>query len=307
MVMTQNRQSGVTRRTIVFSGTGLVLVAQPAQKFFPVAPVSMPAASLGIRNGQYFAYAMPPGWRVAEDGQYALTLLAADSRALTVMVGNAGAPVNYPPGRYVYEKLMALQPQNLQLSQGRPAKPIAGFAQAVEFAVTYAIGGAPCRGIAKCHISPAYDSALMVMTAALSEARQWEGYASWLPAASEQISATNGGAFGRRGIMAQNLRNSTEYAEAARQYRDWSQRNWQQVTDARNKSVDDRNHQFRENIGAVRTYANPFGDSAPVQLPTTYKYYWRDTQGNYLGSDDPSANPNAGSTRGWRRMPVAQR
>jgi hypothetical protein len=107
--------------------------------------------------------------------------------------------------------------------------------------------------------------------------------------------------------MAQNLKNSTEYAEAARQYRDWSQRNWQQVTDARNKSVDDRNQQFRENLGAVQTYNNPFGDSAPVQLPTTYKYYWRDAQGNYLGSDDPSVNPNTGSTHEWRRMPAAQR
>jgi hypothetical protein len=282
--------------------------AQPAARLFPVKPVAAgPAASLGIRNGQAFSYAMPQGWHVGEDGPFALTLHAADNKALTFLVGNAGMPVNYPPGRFVYEKLMALRPENLQIGQGRPAAPIAGFSQAYEYAVTYSIGGVPCRGVAKCHIQPAYDTAVMAMTAALSEARQWNGYASWLPLVAEQISATNGAAFGRRGIMAQNLRNSTAYAEAARQYRDWSQKNWQEVTDGRNRSTDKRNEQFRENLGGVRTYQNPFGDTAPVQLPTTYTYYWRDPQGNYLGSDDPSANPNAGATREWRRMGPAPR
>ncbi len=280
------------------------------QNMFPVKPVASepapPAASLGISNGQFFSYALPQGWRVGEDGQFALTLAAPDNKAITVMVGNAGLPVNYPPGQFVYEKLSALRPENLQIGQARQAAPIAGFAHAYQFDVTYSIRGVACRGTVKCHIFPAYDTAVMAMTAALSEASQWPGYASWLPLVAEQISATNGAAFGRRGIMAQNLRNSTAYAEAARQYRDWSQRNWQQVTDDRNASVDRRAFQVRENLGAVQTYVNPFGTSAPVQLPTTYKYYWSDNQGNYLGSDDPSANPNTGSTTEWKQMPRHQ-
>jgi hypothetical protein len=142
----------------------------------------------------------------------------------------------------------------------------------------------------------------MVMTAALAEASQWPGYASWLPAVAEQISATDGGAFGRRGIMAQNLQNSTAYAQAAQRYRDWSQRNWQQVTDDRNASVDRRNSEFRETLGAVQTYNNPFGDRPPVELPTTYQHYWVDPQGNVLGTDNPLANPNEGATVEWRRM-----
>ena len=246
------------------------------QNMFPVKPVAAnpapAAASLGIRNGQFFSYALPQGWRVGEDGQFALTLAAPDNKALTVMVGNAGLPVNYPPSQFVYEKLSALRPQNLQIGQPRQAAPIAGFAQAYQFDVTYSLRGMACRGTVKCHIFRAYDTAVMAMTAALSEASQWPGYASWLPLVAEQISATNGGAFGRRGIMAQNLKNSTAYAEAARQYRDWSQQNWQQVTDDRNASVDRRSFQVRENLGAVQTYVNPFGTSTPVQLPTTYKY-----------------------------------
>lgn len=281
------------------------------QNMFPVKPVasdrSSPAPNLRISSGQFFSYALPQGWRVGEDGQYALTLAAADNKAITAMVGNAGLTVNYSPGQFVYEKLSALRPENLQMSQPRQAAPIAGFAHAFQFDVVYSVRGVPWRGTVKCHVSPSYDSAVMAMTAALSEAGQWPGYASWLPLVAEQISATNGAAFGRRGIMAQNLKNSTAYAEAARQYREWSQRNWQQVTDQRNASVDRKAFHERENLGAVQTYVNPFGtNTPPVQLPSTYKYYWTDNQGNYLGSNDPSANPNSGSTTEWKQMPRYQ-
>ncbi|MDD5702741.1 MAG: hypothetical protein PHU23_11910 [Dehalococcoidales bacterium] len=288
------------------------LKGQPGQKvnLFPVRPVGSapvpPASSLRIENGRFFSYALPPGWHVGEDGQYALTLAAPDNKAFTVMVGNAGLPVNYPPGQFIYEKLSALQPENLQLGQPQQAAPIAGFTYAYQFDVTYSIRGVACRGTVKCHVFPVYDTAVMAMSAALSEASQWPGYASWLPLVAEQISATNGAAFGRRGIMAQNLKNSSAYAEAARQYRDWSQKTWQQATDDRNASQDRKAFQVRENLGAVQTYSNPFGESTKVQLPTIYKYYWVDNQGNYLGSDDPSVNPNSGSTTEWKQMPLSQ-
>jgi hypothetical protein len=293
-----------------FTGSPAPAVAQAPRNMFPVRPVASdpasPARSLGIASGRFFSYALPPGWRVGEDGQYALTLAAPDSKAFTVMVGNAGLPLDYPCDRFVREKLSALRPENLQIGQPRKGTPIAGFAHAYQFDVAYSIRGVACRGTVKCHVSPAYDTAVLAMTAALSEASQWQGYASWLPLVAEQISATSGAAFGRRGIMAQNLKNSAAYAEAARQYRDWSQRNWQQVTDDRNASQDRKAFQVRENLGAVQTYVNPFGTGAPVQLPTTYKHYWGDNQGNYLGSDDPSANPNVGSTIEWKRMPPTQ-
>jgi hypothetical protein len=290
-----------------FTGSPAPVAAQAPRNLFPVKPVASepapPARSLGIGNGRFFSYALPPGWRVGEDAQYALTLAAPDNKAFTVMVGNAGLPVDYPCAQFVREKLSALQPENLQIGQPRKATPIAGFAHAYQFDVAYSIRGVACRGTVKCHVYPAYDSAVLAMTAALSEASQWSGYASWLPLVAEQVTATNGAAFGRRGVMAQNLKDSAAYAEAARQYRDWSRRTWQQVTDDRNASQDRKAYQVRENLGGVQTYVNPFGTSAPVQLPTTYKYYWRDDQGSYLGSNDPSANPNVGSTTGWKQMP----
>lgn len=266
------------------------------------APQSAPPAELRIASTQFFSYALPPGWRVGEDGQFALTLHAPDDKALTVTVGNAGYPINYPPQQFVYEKLMALQPLNLQIGAPRQTAPAAGFAQAYELDVAYIVGGIPCRGLVRCHIAPAYDSVVMAMTAALSAADQWPGYSSWLPAVSQQVAATNGAAFGMRGIMAQNLRNSTEYAAAVRQYRDWSQQNWQQTTDERNASQDRINFHRRENLGGVQTYSNPYNATTPLELPQTYQYYWIDRQGTVVGTNQPGADPNAGSTGDWRRM-----
>ncbi|MBK8387445.1 MAG: hypothetical protein IPL11_18395, partial [Candidatus Accumulibacter sp.] len=153
-------------------------------------------------------------------------------------------------------KLSAIQPQNLQMGQPRQARPVAGFGQAVEFDVSYAVRGVAYRGVAKVSVAPAYDSATMALTAALSTADQWSGYAAWLPQVANQVSATNGAAFGMRGIMQQNLQNSVAFGEAARQYRDWSQRNWQQVTDERNASQDRKNFAVRENLGGVQTFAS---------------------------------------------------
>jgi hypothetical protein len=280
---------------------------QTPKGFFRVKPLgSAPSGpSLRLANTQFFSYALPQGWRVGENGQFALTLVAPDNKAITVMVGNAGLPVNYPPGQFVYEKLSAMRPQNLQVGPARQAAPIAGFARAYQFDVSYSAQGIPSRGTVKCHVAPAYDTAVMAMTAALSAASQWQGYAGWLPLVADQVSATNGAAFGMRGIMAQNLRNSMAYAEAARKYREWSQKNWQQVTDQRNASEDRKRFYERENLGGVQTYDNPFG-GAPVELPLTYKYYWIDSQGEILGTDDPSATPDTGSSE-WRRMPRHKR
>lgn len=279
--------------------------------FTPVRPLARangadasvrPARELRIGQGQFFQFAMPPDWRVGEDGQFALSLIAPDNKALTLMVGNAGLPPGYPPGRFAQEKLMALQPQDLHLSRPRPAVPVAGFAEAYDFDVSYSVQGIASRGVVKVSIAPAYDTATMAMTGALSAADQWPGYSPWLPQVADQITATNGGAFGMRGIMQQNLQNSTALAQAAQRYRDWSQKSWQQVTDERNASLDRQNVAVREHLGGVQTYANPFGDGPAVELPTTHKYYWTDRQGAVVGTDDPSADPNVGSTSEWRKM-----
>ena len=260
---------------------------------------------LSIRQGQFFSYALPPGWRVAEEGQFAVVLIAPDNAALTIMVGNSGLPVNYPPGQFVYEKLAAAGSQNLQLSQPRQGTPIAGCQYAYTFDYTYSVNGVPCRGQATCSVAPSYDMSTMVAPCAAAQANQWNAYASWLSQVAGQIAATNGAAFGMRGIMQQNLQNSIAYGEAARQYREWSQKNWQEVTDQRNASQDRNNHHFRENLGAVQTYTNPY-DQRTLELPTTHSYYWINRQGTTWGTNNPGENPNNGSTQEWVRLPKYQ-
>lgn len=273
----------------------------------PEPSKTTPSASLSVRRGQFFSYALPQGWRLGEDGQFALSIGAPDGKAFTVMVGNAGLPPGYPPDRFVLEKMTALQPQGLRIGQGRTATPIAGFQQAWAFDVQYSAGGVANRGVATVHVATSYDTAVLAMTAAIAEASQWPGYSTWLPLVAEQISALDGRAFGARGIMAQNIENSRSYATAAKEYRDWSQKTQQGVTDARNASQDKNNAAFRENIRAVQTYVNPYDSRVPVELPTTYNYYWVSPQGTYLGTDDPSVNPNNGTTGEWKQLPKLQR
>ena len=264
-----------------------------------------PTGELRIGQSRFFSFALPPGWRVGEDGQYALTLLSPDNKAMTLMVGVAGSPVNYPPARFAYEKLSMLQPQNLQLGEARQARPAAGFRQAFEFDVSYSQRGVAYRGVAKVSVAPAYDTATLAMTAGLAPAEQWAGYAAWLPQVADQVSALNGAAFGARGVMQQNLQNSVAYGEAARQYRDWSQKNWQQVTDGRNASQDKKNFAVRENLGGVQTFASPFATqqgTPNVEMPLTHKYYWTNGQGRYFGTNDPSVNPGESVDGDWRKM-----
>ena len=261
-----------------------------------------PAKNLQIMQGRFFTYVLPEGWKLGEDGQFALTMTAPDGKALTLMVGNAGLFPNTMPGQFVYDKMMGIRPENLQVGQGQPCDPIAGFQSAYVFPISYSIGGVPCKGQAKCHLAPYYGGVTMAMTAALSEASQWNGYSSWLPMVADQIAAHDGAAFGMRGVMQQNIDNSRAYAEAAKKYREWSQQNWQAVTDDRNNTQDRQQKEFRENIGAVQTYSNPYDSHQPLELTTQYQYFWIDNKGTILGSNDPSVNPNHGSTSEWKKM-----
>lgn len=290
-------------------GTFVPVTPQPrgAAGSAPPGAGAPPAGELRIAQGQFFSFALPPGWRVGEEGQHAVSLVAPDNRALTVVVGNSGLPLNSSPVDYAQRRLAALAAQGVQMSAARPARPAAGFSQAVEFEVAFTGTLGPTRGVLKVSSAPGYDSTVMAMTAALASADQWPNYSRWLPMVADQVAATNGAAFGRRGIMAQNLQNSIAFGQAASAYRDWSQKNWQGVVDARNDSQDRRNLAFRENLGAVQTHSNPFGFGPPVELPTTHRHYWQDRQGRVIGTNDPTADPNVGSTGEWRRMERVQR
>jgi hypothetical protein len=306
---------GLPLSTIIAVSVALCIVssaaAQPDTRLppnmHPVQATRHAAAQLKIGKGRFFQYVLPEDWTVGEDGQFALTLVAPDSKALSVMVGNAGMPLNTNPGQYIYSKLMALGPQNLQIGQPRPVPPLPGFKMAFQFDVTYLWQGVPSRGQIKCHIAPAYDSATMAMTAALSTAADWPQFSSWLPLVADQVSALNGAAFGARGVMAQNIQNSTAYGEAVREYNNWSQRTWKGVTDSREASTQRNQESFREGLGQTSEWVNPYDVRTPLELSTQYQHYWIDRQGRIVGTDDPTADPNTGSTSEWKKMPRRKR
>jgi len=257
---------------------------------------------LQIERGAYFTFARPAGWQIGENGQYSLSLSAPDAKAIIFMSGNSGLMPDYTPNQYAYQTIMALQPENLSMSNGVNAQPIQGFTYAVGFDVNYTIQGAPCRGYLTCHVQPYYGGSVMAVTGACSDARQWEGYRTWLPLVSQQIAAIDGSAFGMRGLMAQNIENSKSYAIAAQNYRTWSANLQQEVQQHRNQSIDKQHEQFRENIGAVNTWNNPFEENKNIEIQTKYSHYWMDAQGNILGTDDPGINPNNGSTVEWKPL-----
>jgi GNAT superfamily N-acetyltransferase len=265
-----------------------------------------PSVSAEVRSGRFFKFAVPAGWRVQEEGQFAVVLVAPDSAALTVMTGNTGLPANYPPGQFLQDKLRQLQVQNVRTGPASLARPMAGCSTAWQVDYTYSVNGVPCRGVAKVSVAPTYDMTSMVVTLAASQEAQWAGYASWLPEAAEQVAALNGAAFGARGVMQQTLANSIDLGEQARKNREWSASTWADVNKGRAESQDRNNAQFREALGNVQSYTNPY-DAKPVELPTTFTNYWVNRQGRIVGTNDPSEDPNRGSTDQWSRMASQRR
>jgi len=265
------------------------------------ASAAPPAAQLQIGHTQFFSYVLPPGWRLGENGQFAFALQASDNKAFTALVGNAGLLPGADPVGFVYSKLGALGAQNLQLSQPQPTRPLPGFHQAYTMLVQYYARGELYRGVATCQIYTYYGGSLMAMTNAISVASQWEGYSKWLPQIALQVS-NSGAAFGAPGVMQQNLQNSIALRDAAAKYREWSQENWQRTVDEREHATQRQHAEFRDNLEAVQTYDNPYGNSRTVELSTQYRYYWTNKQGQFLGTNDPSDNPNQGSTAEWELL-----
>src|SRR5437870_1881539 len=101
------------------------------RNMFAVKPIShapeTPPGDLPIVRGRYFSYALPPNWKVGEDAPFALSMLAPDNQAFTVMVGNAGMFLNSSPERFMQNNLMAIRAQNIRFSQGQQVAPRPGF------------------------------------------------------------------------------------------------------------------------------------------------------------------------------------
>ena len=68
-----------------------------------------------------------------------------------------------------------------------------------------------------------------------------------------------------------------------------------------NQSQDRISRSYSEYIRGVETYRDPYGNR-PIQLPSGYDGVWANRSGQYLLSNQPRFNPNAGSTTEWQRI-----
>jgi hypothetical protein len=259
------------------------------------------------QQGACFNYAVPQGWRVTEDGTHAVVLVAPDNTALTIMVGVTALPAGYSPAQFIYDKLAQIF-TNLRLGPPQPAPPVMGMQHAIQHGLAYVSKlGFPCCGVAKCSVAINFDgSCNFVMTSAVSREATWPDYSQWLPQLADDITPSNAGAFGRSQVVAQDRRNEWVQQQQFNEYQEWSTANWQAVTDHRGYVQDGQNFAFRENLGAVQTFMNPY-DSQPVELSSQFAHHWVSRQGEIFSTNDPSVNPNVGSTKEWMPMRPVRR
>lgn len=99
----------------------------------------------------------------------------------------------------------------------------------------------------------------------------------------------------------QEIEDTRRLGELARQYREQAVAQHQQVWQERMASQDRQNFAFRETLGGIETFNNPF-EYRHIELPAGYRDYWVNSQGQYILSMDQSFNPNHGQTQDWRKM-----
>jgi hypothetical protein len=104
----------------------------------------------------------------------------------------------------------------------------------------------------------------------------------------------------RQGLM-QQIRDNAAFSAQLAQYREHTFNLSQQIHQERMTSMDQRAETFREVLGGIETYKDPYKHEL-IQLPQGFKKYWVNRQGEYILSDVEGYNPNVGSTDDWRDM-----
>jgi hypothetical protein len=252
-----------------------------------------------IVQGQCFQFAVPAGWRVLEEGPFAVVQCDGANTAVALMVGNCGFPQGYHPLQYANEKLSSGGPA--QLGAPRPGRPLPGFQGALDVDYRYVVNGVPCVGVATVSHRQGYGSADFVLTAGAAQEAHWPTFAAWLPGLPTQFAVTNGAAWGARGIAQQNLANSQAFGQQLQEQREWSQQLQQQVTDERWAADERRQHDVGEVLTGESWYTDPHGNP-PQRLSDTPAVHWVHPDGRRESSDDPSYDPRTAEDPYWQRM-----
>lgn len=93
----------------------------------------------------------------------------------------------------------------------------------------------------------------------------------------------------RRGF-AQELADQRRLGQMWAEHREEMRQKSQKAFEERMAQQDRQNFAFRENIGGIETYKNPF-EARAVELPAGWKDYWVDPEGRVILSNDQTWNP----------------
>ena len=262
--------------------------------------------SLETRHGAYFNCVIPEGWLIGEDSQYAFSIYSPDQSAIAAVSGNSNLYPGISPLAYAQQRLMALQPMNLQVVPLGQMQPAQGFNYAEAFDVSYHKAGGgfpvPWKGMSVVNVCQYYGGCLMAINMALAQANHWGSTQNWLPEIALLITANNGGAFGISGAMQQNLHISQIQGKAMEAYRQWSSQLQSPVQGEKAAILENMQEAFRNSLGAEKPVRDPYTDRV-VKVSTQDTYYWVNTMGKLFSTNDPLENPNDNEQGGdYRRM-----
>ena len=260
-----------------------------------------------MKRGSHFAYQLPPGWTVVEEGAFALVLRSPDQMAGIVIIGQSGLMYGMSPEQFAYYEMntvMRLAP-DVRLLSGRSIQPMPGYTQAAVFDVTYTLAGPmgmmPMRGIAVSNVAIGYAQCNGTLTLAASVVNQWGQYADWLPQVALSAQNVGADAFGSQ-TMAGVISGIAQQDHAANQaYQQWSQQTWQQVTNERNASIDRQQGAMGSMLTGQEWISEGFGGQ-DIRRSTTPACIWRSRDGREISSPDPSFDPRHAGDVDWVRV-----
>ena len=248
-------------------------------------------------QGRYFHCALPAGWQVQENSNL-ICLTSPDGAASILAAGLVGLLQQFTPDQFMYYLLNLHQMQIIHVFQGERMQAAPGCTEAGRFEILYVTNSVAARGIATCQVATGYNQCNGSLILAASRQEVWEQYHAWLPEVAAQVTPAGPHTY-MASLVAENDRRAThEFGQRLQETNEYIHNLHQQTVNERWASQDRQNFHFRENLGAVATYYNPY-ENQHVEIPTQYTYYWVNRQGRVYGTDDPREDPRVGSTDEW--------
>jgi hypothetical protein len=277
------------------------MFSDPFQQMKPTTPNQMQQVS-----GPNFTYLLPPGWFVAEEGKYSLSLRSNDYRAGITVFGQSGLMYPATPDQYAYQVMTSVMHlQNVQFSQPRPIQPMPGCTQAMMIETIYPVmmqnGSFMAKGIVVSNVAIGYNQCDAVMTLAAADVALWPQYQSWLPQVGLVACNTGPDPYGRSTMAGVISGIAIQDHTAYNAYSQWSNSLWQQVVNNRNTSVANQQNAM-ESILTGQVWVNSPYTGEATRQSTTPAVIWESQDGRRISSEDPSFDPRTPTDSDWRRL-----